>query len=236
MTSSRVTTGLVFFLGATTLASVGACGKDQLSGPKAEVQANTDKVDLPDVPDESDFAFPKHEGGAHSVKELRVRREQFLDQKLTVRGFVVETYTWVKDCAPTIEREPKWTDADVIKAIEADPTKCQLIKFYLGDSKDTPVSQALWVVDAPRAPTPLEKERLPKEEIADPRMWKEVIPYEVGDEVTVTGTFAIASPHSERNLKGLLVYETMKNITQGVESQPLPPEGEPPPARPPGGR
>ena len=26
---------------------------------------------------------------------------------------------------------------------------------------------------------------LPKEEIADPRMWKEVIPYEVGDEVVV---------------------------------------------------
>ena len=109
--------------------------------------------------------------------------------------------------------------------IEADPQLCERIKFYIGDEKDTPLAQALWIVEAPRLPTKIEIERLPKEEIENKRRWKEVIPYAVGDEVEVTGTFAKASNTSERNERGLMMYDTMKNVTQNLESLPLPPEG-----------
>ena len=50
-------------------------------------------------------------------------------------------------------------------------------------------------------------------------------PYKVGDEVEITGTFKLTSPHSERNSDGLLVYKKMKNVTQNWES----PEIAPPP-------
>ena len=51
-------------------------------------------------------------------------------------------------------------------AIEEDPTKCERPKFYLGDAKDTPPEKSIWVVEIPRPYNKLEKERLPKEEIA----------------------------------------------------------------------
>jgi hypothetical protein len=221
--------GRVLTLGAVvlagTLALAGGCSKDQLSGPKAEVKENTEKVDLPPVPAESAFAFPKHDDGSKSVKELRVRLPKYDGQTLSVRGYIVKTYSWAVDCAPTIKKEPGWTEVEVMAAINANPDQCQRIKFFLGDSKDTPEAQSLWVVDVPRAPTPMELKNLPKEELADKNLWKELIPYDVGDEVVVTGVFGTSSPHGENNERGLITYATMKNITKGVESQPLPPPG-----------
>ena len=66
-------------------------------------------------------------------------------------------------------------------------------------------------------------------------------PYAVGDQVEITGTFKLSSPHSERNSDGLLVYKKMKNITQGWESPApdptlAPAAGTEPAAPPPGGR
>ena len=51
-------------------------------------------------------------------------------------------------------------------------------------------------------------------------------PYAIGDEVTVTGSFKMSSPHSERNSDGLLVYKKMKNVTQAWETPDIvPPPG-----------
>src|SRR5690606_16746188 len=74
-------------------------------------------------------------------------------------------------------------------------------------TRDTPHERALWVVDVPRPPNKLEKERLPKEEL---RAWPKVPKYKLGDYVVVTGTFALQSPHSERNSDGLLVFEAIE--------------------------
>src|SRR5471032_1687123 len=48
-------------------------------------------------------------------------------------------------------------------------------------------------------------------------------PYAVGDEVVITGSFKMSSPHSERNSDGLVVYKKMKNVTQSWETPDLPP-------------
>jgi hypothetical protein len=184
------------------------CEGDQLKGPKAEVKPHTEKLDLPGVPA---FDLPQpNSDGSKSVKELRVKGKKFLDQEVTVKGYV----TWAYDC-PTAIRTENMSDADVQKVIDEDPTKCERPKFYLGDEPSTAPEKSLWVVDVPRPPNKLEKERLPKEEIQN---WPAVPPYKVGDEMVVTGTFALSSPHSERNSDGLLVYKKLRNVTQSWET------------------
>ncbi len=210
-----------------TLALTPACSKDQLAGPKAEVKEHSEKVDVPAVPAETAFAFVKHDDGSKSIKELRVRLPKYDGQTLSVRGFIVKTYSWAVDCAPTIKKQPGWTDVEINAAIAANPDQCERIKFFIGDSKTTPDAQALWVVDVPRLPTPIELKNIPKEELADKTLWKEVVPYDVGDEVVITGAFGTTSPHGENNARGLITYGTMKNITKGVETAPVLDPGTP---------
>ncbi|HVK87830.1 MAG TPA: hypothetical protein VM513_27110 [Kofleriaceae bacterium] len=197
------------------------CEKDKLSGPKAEVRQADVKLNLPAVPD---FALPTTEGG-HSVKELRVKGKKLLETDVTVKGVV----TWAYDC-PTAVRQPGMDDKAVQKLIDEDPTRCQRAKFYIGDSADTPPEKSLWIVDVPRPYNKLEIERIKKPdrnlqmypdrcEPGEKDPAKNVCPpYKVGDQVEITGKFAVASPHSERNSDGLLVYKKMKNITQSWES------------------
>jgi hypothetical protein len=202
---SRRLLGALVLLTGPFLAS---CSKDQISGPKAEVKPHNEKLDLPGVP-----AFdlpPPSTDGSHSVKEMRVKGKKLLDQEVVIKGYV----TWAYDCATAIRTE-NMSDKDVAKAIEDDPTKCERPKFYIGDAKDTPPEKSLWVVEIPRPPNKMEIERLPKEEI---KAWPPVPPYAVGDEMIITGDWRLASPHSERNSDGLLVYKKLKNVTQNWET------------------
>jgi hypothetical protein len=213
---------------ASLLPSLPACGKEQLKGPEAEVKPHDVKLDLPGVP-AFDMPAPNSDG-THSVKELRVKGKKMLNTELTVKGYV----TWVYDC-PTAIRQPGWSDKQVSDYIDENPDKCERPKFYLGDSPDTPPERSLWIVDVPRPPNKLEKKRLPHDEL---KMWPAVPPYKPGDEMTVTGEFRLASPHSERNTEGLLVYKSLKNATQSWETPPPNPNDPrnappPPPSRPP---
>jgi hypothetical protein len=196
------------------LVGAAACSKDPIEGPKAEVKPHGLKLDLPAVPP---FDLPPASpDGSHSVKEMRVKGKKFLDQTVTIKGYV----TWAYDCIAALRTE-SMSDKDVQKIIDEDPTKCERPKFYLGDTADTPPEKSIWVVDVPRPPNKLEIERLPKEEI---KGWPSVPPYKVGDEMVITGDWRLASPHSERNSDGLLVYKTLKNVTQNWETPPLTPE------------
>jgi len=219
----------------TVLAGVvllaGACEKDKLKGPEAEVRKPDTKLNLPGVPG---FELPAQPtDGSHTVKEMRVKGKKLLDSEITVKGIV----TWAYDC-PTAVRQPGMTDKDVAKMIEDDPSKCERPKFYIGDAADTPAEKSMWIVDVPRPYNKLELERLPKEELKhpppdkcnpkdDPK--KSVCPpYKVGDQVEITGTWKLSSPHSERNSDGLLVFKHMKNVTSNWESPPY--EAPPTPA------
>jgi hypothetical protein len=212
-------------LSAPLLLSLAACEKDKLKGPEAEVKKTDVKLDLPAVP-----AFdlpPAPADGGHSVKELRVKGKKLFDSDITVHGFI----TWAYDC-PTAVRKPDETDKDLQKRLDEDPTLCERPKFYIGDAKETPAEKSLWIVDVPRPYNKLELERIKKpdrnqpdrcEPKEDPK--KNICPpYAVGDEVVITGTFKMSSPHSERNSDGLLVYKKMKNVTQNNwETPDLPP-------------
>ena len=76
---------------------------------------------------------------------------------VTVHGFI----TWAYDCATAI-RKPDENDKDLQKRIDEDPTLCERPKFYIGDTKETPVEKSLWVVDVPRPYNKLEMERIKK--------------------------------------------------------------------------
>jgi len=224
--------GLRTFLFGVVLVT-GACEKDKLSGPEAEVTKSTVKMSLPAIP-----AFdlpPPNPDGSHSVKELRVKGKKLLETDVVVKGYV----TWAYDC-PTALREPGMDEKAVQKIIDEDPTKCERPKFYVGDAPDTPAEKSLWVVDVPRPYNKLEIERIKQKDRnmpdrcepneKDPK--KQICPpYKVGDQVEVTGKFSLSSPHSERNSEGLIVYKKMKNVTQNNWESP---DIQPPPA-PPGG-
>jgi hypothetical protein len=221
--------------GLLVVAGLGACEKDKLKGPAAEVRKGDVKLNLPPVPD---FALPAaNSDGSHSVKELRVKGKKLLDGEITVKGIV----TWAYDC-PTAVRQPGMSDKDVQKMIDEDPTKCERAKFYIGDAADTPAEKSLWIVDVPRPYNKLEIERIKKPDRnlqmypdrcepgeKDPK--KQICPpYAVGDQVEITGTFKLASPHSERNSDGLLVYKKMKNVTKAWETPAPDPVNQPAPA------
>jgi len=205
--SSRCISGVLALVAAS---SVFACGSDPIQGPKAEVRPHNKKLDLPSVPT-FDLPAPGADG-SHSVKEMRVKGKKFLDQEVTIKGFV----TWVYDC-PTAIRTEAMTDEEVAKRIEEDPTLCDRPKFYLGDAKDTSPDRSLWVVEVPRPPNKKEIQNLPKAEIAG---WPAVPPYAVGDEMIVTGDFRLSSPHGESSTSGVLIYKKLKNVTQNWETPP----------------
>ena len=208
-----------------SLALFAGCEKDTIKGPAAEVHKSEVKLSLPAVPG---FELPPAPGdGSHTVKEMRVKGKKLLETDITVKGVI----TWAYDCATAV-RQPGMSDKDLQKMIEEDPTKCERPRFFIGDNPDTPPDKSLWVVDVPRPYNKLELERLPKEDLrnpppdrcdlkADPK--KTVCPpYKVGDQVEITGTWKLSSPHSERNSEGLLVYKKMRNVTENWDSPALP--------------
>jgi hypothetical protein len=215
---------LGFVVGACILpATLGGCKGDQLKGAQAEVQPHTIKVTMPTVPS---FEVPKpHPDGSHTIREMRVQGNRYIKETISIKGYIV----WAYDCATAI-RTPEEDDAAVAKRIEENPTLCRRPAFYLGDTPDTPVERAVWVVEVPRNMTKLEKKNLPKEMV---ETWPAVPPYKVGDEVIATGPWLHASPHGENNTEGLLVYQSFNNITQAWTS-PAPLEvGMDPAIRPP---
>jgi hypothetical protein len=211
------------------------CDKDKIKGPEAEVHKSEMKLNLPQVPP---FDLkPSPADGTHTVKEMRVKGKKLLESDVTVKGVI----TWAYDC-PTAIRQPNMTDKELQKTIEEDPSRCERPKFYVGDGADTPAEKSLWVVEVPRPYYKIELERLPKDELRNPPPDRcdskdpkksTCPPYKVGDEVEITGTWKLSSPHSERNSDGLLVYKKMKNVTQGWESPAVEPKpGSSTPTRP----
>jgi tetratricopeptide (TPR) repeat protein len=194
-----------------------------LPGPAPEV-SSADKVELPAVPD---FALVSTAGDVHDVKELRVGGKPLLDTDIKVRGYVI----WIYDCVAAI-RTPGESAAAAQKRIDDDMTLCERAKFYLGSEKTTPPEKGLWVVDVPRAPYKMERDRLPKEQLA---AWPAVPKIKVGDYVTVTGHFALQSEHKERNSDGLLVFGSLAPARPGRSSGkpvPMPLRAGPAPAIP----
>ena len=170
-----------------------------LRGPDPEISNDTSKPALPAIPR---FALPGLPDGLHSPREVLVAGRALRGTRIRVAGYI----TWIYDCATALAA-PKRTRAQIQRMIDDDPSVCERPKFYLGDARKMAPVDALWVVNVPRPPFKLEKERLPAEELAK---WPAVPRLTVGAYAVVTGTLALESPHHERNSDGLLVYEAIE--------------------------
>ncbi len=194
-----------------------ALAQRPLAGPPPEISGSTAKIDLPAIPS---FDLPPSEPGFTSVRELRVAGKKHLDTDIKVKGYVI----WSYDCVSAVAL-PKEPRAKTQKRIDEDPTLCERPKLYLGQSANDPAADGLWVVDVPRPPNKLERERLPKDEIKN---WPKVPKYKVGDYVVVTGKFALRSPHSEANSDGLVVFQAMEPAKKPGAAPPAPATAPPP--------
>lgn len=186
----------------SVLAILPACGGDDLSGAKAEVQETQIKLDLPAVP-EFDMPAPNPDG-THPVREMRLRGDKFLDTEVKIKGYIV----WVYDCAQAI-RTPDMTDKQLKRTLAEHPEKCQRPNLYLGDTADATSEKGVWVVNVPRPPRPDEKKVLSREQL---RNWPEVPKIALGDQVIVTGTWALKSPYGATKSEGLLVYGSLEHV------------------------
>jgi hypothetical protein len=175
------------------------CQGEQLAGVKAEVQETSVKLDLPPVPA---FQMPAaNPDGTHSVAEMRLR-------EVRVKGHII----WIYDCATAI-RTPDMNDKELERLLREEPERCERPNLYLGDAPTTPTDKGIWVVEVPRAPRPDELKTLPKEVLKE---WPEVPKYATGDQVILTGTWAVRSPKGFANSDGLLVYGKLEQVGGGA--------------------
>jgi tetratricopeptide (TPR) repeat protein len=189
-----------------------------IKGPAPEVAP---PITVPPIPT---FAIVSSPNGFRTVHELRVAGRKLIGTKIQVEGNI----TWIYDCASAVKKKGE-SKAQTQRRIDADPTICERPKFYLGDAKSTSPEQSLWIVDVPRAPNKLERERLPKDELA---RWPKPPTLALGQRVVVTGTFDLASPHSERNSDGLLVFESIAPASPSAAAPTQSPPPDPPKATP----
>ncbi len=198
-TARRALTAVIVPIAA---AAASACPADDTEGPDPEVEETTISLDLPAIP-EFDMPSPNPDG-THSVREIRLQGGEFLDTEIEVKGYVV----WDYDCA-TAMRTPDMTDEDVEELVSEQPELCERPNFYLGKSADAEPEQGIWVVEVPREPRPDERRNLPASELAE---WPDVPEYEVGDQIVVTGEWALTSPRGAASSEGLLVYEELEHV------------------------
>jgi hypothetical protein len=192
---------------ASVLALSSSCRKDELQGAKAEVEETSIKLDLPPVPD---FTAPAvNPDGTHTVQEMRLNGSKFLDSDVRVKGHVI----WIYDCATAV-RTPEMSEKDLQTLMANEPERCSRPNLYLGDSPDTPADRGIWVVEVPRPPRPDEKKAMPDELVKEMEdAYKALPPHKVGDQVVVTGRWALTSPKGFRNSDGLLIYSAMDNLS-----------------------
>lgn len=209
----RLVIGIAVPLSICAIGGATGCRKADLQGAKAEVQETSIKLDLPAVPE---FSMPQpNPDGTNPVSVMRLKGNKFLDTEVRVKGYVV----WIYDCATAI-RTPQMDDKEVAKILENEPERCSRPHFTLGDKPDTPPDRGIWVVDVPRAPRKDDKLLGPEIYAQMEAEWKALPPFKLGDEVTVTGTWALVSPKGFRHSDGLLVYKQMVNDTAPVAPGP----------------
>lgn len=194
---------------AAAIAALG-CSSGDLKGPEAEVHETSVDLQLPPVPD---FDVPRpNADGSHPVREMRLQGNRYLGSDVRVQGYV----TWVYDCATAI-RTAEMSEDDLQRIIREEPERCDRPNIYLGDAPDAQTDKGIWVVEVPRQPR--------EDELGTgaypPEMVDEIIdrfvnmpPFEVGDQVEVTGRWDLTSPTGFRNSDGLLTYSSMKNLSK----------------------
>jgi hypothetical protein len=205
--------GILVSTSSILLSGLFGCNSDELEGAKAEVVDNKIQLDLPAVPD---FKMPKpNPDGSHPVAEMRLKGNAYLDTEVKVKGVVL----WIYDCATAV-RTPEMSEDDVKKLLETQPDRCTRPHFVMGDTRESKTERGIMVVEYPRPLRKDEKKALDKEIIKEREAALALLPaFKVGDEVMVTGKWALKSPLGFQSSDGLLVYQTMENLSAPTDAE-----------------
>lgn len=169
--------------------------------PKKATMPKSKAKGLPTVPT---FPTAPKVGDSHGVGEMLIHGKPDMSSKVKVRGRVV----WVYDCATEL-RTPKMSKREVRRILKLHPERCTRPHFQIADTQSATSDQWAMVVDVPRKIRPDELKALPRDMIES---WPDVPNVRVGDEVIVTGTWALRSPLGFQNSEGLLVYGSIKHL------------------------
>ncbi len=157
------------------------------------------KITLPPIPE---FKVPSpYPDNSHTVLEMKRRGGRFLNQSVQITGYII----WKYDCITELTKQGM-TKRAAKKIIAKKPQTCQRPNFYLGDKLDTPRSKGLRVVDVPRKLRRDETRGMSRKER---RAHKPAPKHNVGDRVTVTGTWLTSSPSGFIDSLGLLLYQDL---------------------------
>lgn len=184
-----------------------ACSSDELEGAKAEVMETNIKLDLPAVPT---FDIPSaNPDGSHPVSEMRLNGKTFLDTEVRIQGFVL----WIYDCATAI-RTPEMSDKDLKTILDTQPERCTRPHFIIGEAATMKIERGIEIVEYPRALRKDEVGMFGDEIEAEMAAAVAALPeFKVGDQVMVTGQWALSSPKGFHNSEGLLTYGSMVNMS-----------------------
>jgi len=198
-----------------------ACDKADFHGAEAEVKKIEANLDLPPVPE---FDMPHPSGSAHTPRELRLMGAKLLNSEIEVKGFVTYKYNCLTDGGPAgpvggLDADEKARE----KLIKEEPQKwCYKPWIVLNDVADGNPAVGLWVTFDEY--TSLFNKRMSKR---DNKLTKEekdalavVEAYDKGQEIDVTGKFALSSPDGFGNSNGLLILKN--DLPQPEAPSPLP--------------
>jgi hypothetical protein len=195
----------LFALSCLGLTGLSACGSEGLEGAKAEVAQTSIKLDLPAVPA---FDIPKaNPDGSHPVTEMRLNGKAYLDSEVRIKGTVL----WIYSCGDSIQT-PEMTPKELKKILETEPERCTRPHFIIGEKGETKMERGIEVVEYPRALRKDEEGMFGEEIEAQMALDLAALPaFNVGDDVVVTGNWALSSPKGFHNSEGLLTYRSMVN-------------------------
>lgn len=181
------------------------CEGEKFAGAQADIVVPKAKLDLPAVPE---LDVPPSGGAQRTPRELRLTGRSLFGSPVEVKGVV----TWVYDCRQA-EARPGVSAKELDKVLADEPERCLRPHFHLGQARDTTPESSIWVVELPR---PFRKDEVAGYEpaqVEEQKVLADKARVQVGDEVIVRGQWDQRSPRGFANSDGLVIYESLDNLT-----------------------
>lgn len=174
------------------------------------------KVNLPPSPSFDQGNVPeRYPSGEVSVHGLRKKVSRYLDKDVRVKGYLVAVYECPAELKACNDTKNKKKATTAVAALPGGCRPCDQPHFFVGDAPDTKLKRALLVADYP----------VKDWETGRPKP----LAAKAGDQVVVTGTFAINSITGFAASNGLIIHKRLEDAAGKILAEGnavLPPEAQ----------